>query len=84
MRPKAMTVRRNHAYARNEASAHFAETPRRMARYSLKVIPFRWMRIDGYERASKPSGITVDLGLERGINSRLPFGCGFYPHRPLS
>lgn len=73
MRSKRMTVQRNHAYARNEAYAHFAETTQRMAPYSLEVIPFRWMRIDGYERASKPWGITVDLGLEQGINRRLPF-----------
>ena len=65
MRPKFMTVQRKHAYGGNDAYAHFAETTQRMAPYSLEVIPFRWMRLDGYERASKPWGITVDLGLEQ-------------------
>ena len=68
---------RTHAYARNDAYSHFAETTQRMAPHSLEVIPFRWMRKDGYERASKPWGITVHLGLEDEINARLPFNSGY-------
>ena len=73
MRSRPLIYERTHAYARNDAYSHFAETTQRMAPYSLEVIPFRWMRKDGYERASKPWGITVHLGLEDEINARLPF-----------
>src|SRR3954470_23022560 len=73
MRSRPLSYERTHAYARNDAYSHFAETAQRMAPYSLEVIPFRWMRKDGYERASKPWGITVHLGLEEDINARLPF-----------
>jgi hypothetical protein len=73
MRSHPLSIKRTHAYAGNDAYSHFAETTQRMAPHSLEVIPFRWMRKDGYERASKPWGINVHLGLEDEVNSRLPF-----------
>jgi len=77
MRSRQLIYERRHAYARNDAYSHFAETTQRMAPYSLEVIPFRWMRKDGYERASKPWGITVQLGIEDEINERLPFDSAY-------
>jgi hypothetical protein len=73
MRTRPLRVERHHAYARNDAYSHFTTTEQRMAPYSLEVIPFRWMRLDGYERAAKPWNIQVDLGLEQRISERLPF-----------
>lgn len=73
MRSQSLIYERTHAYARNDAYSHFAETTQRMAPHSFEVIPSRWMRKDGYERASKPWGITVHLSLEDEVNARLPF-----------
>jgi hypothetical protein len=77
MRSRPLIYERVHAYAGNDAYSHFAKTTQRMAPHSLEVIPFRWMRKDGYERASKPWGITVHLGLEEDINARLPFNSDY-------
>lgn len=67
MRRQAVSVTRNHAYAkpRNKRShGHFAPTVHRMPAYSVQAVPFRWTLRESAPTIAREWGIRFNQALE--------------------
>lgn len=67
MRPRAMAIARQHAYARPQnrhSHGHFLDTVHRMPPYSIEAVPYRWTRRELALDVARQWGIDLDEALE--------------------